>query len=116
MFALFNYAAQVVRVVDGDTLDVSVDLGFRIYCRLRVRLAGINAPEVFGAKATQAGKEAAEFVVDWIASGSRIVLHSKRYDDREKYGRVLAVVYRDDDPVSLNDAMLQAGKAVPSVD
>jgi micrococcal nuclease len=63
--------AKVLRVVDGDTLDLSVDLGFRCYQTIRVRLKGINTPEIYGVKKGSAeytkGLIASDATKDWIA-------------------------------------------------
>lgn len=59
---MWNYKARCYRVVDGDTYDVTVDLGFNIHHNIRLRLRGVNTPEIFGATASEEGKRAAEFV------------------------------------------------------
>lgn len=59
---MWNYRAHCYRVVDGDTYDVAVDLGFNIYHKIRLRLKGVNTPEIFGAQASEEGKKATEFV------------------------------------------------------
>ena len=59
---MWNYRAHCYRVVDGDTYDVAVDLGFNIYHKIRLRLKGVDTPEVFGANASEEGKTVSEYV------------------------------------------------------
>lgn len=109
---LFNYAVMLERVIDGDTIVVNIDLGFDIHeTDQSVRLAHINCPEL----PTDEGQKAKDFTTSWLKHAKRegwsLILQVTRYDAREKYGRVLAYIFRGDDPVSLNDQLLQAGMA-----
>ena len=70
---MWHYKAKVVRVVDGDTYDVAVDLGFYIYHQIRVRLRGVDTPEVYGANASPEGKIASQYVKDLIEGDDVIV-------------------------------------------
>jgi micrococcal nuclease len=106
---MYEYACEVVGVIDGDTLKVKIDLGFDVWTFQHVRVAGVDTPEVFGPKAVPAGKVASAFTKDWVAHGITFRIVSLKYDDREKYGRVLAQVYRDADPVSLTEALIASG-------
>jgi micrococcal nuclease len=58
----FTYRGSIHKVIDGDTYDVILDLGFCIAHKIRVRVRGIDTPEIFGNKATAEGKEASEYV------------------------------------------------------
>lgn len=108
----YHYRCELVRVVDGDTIVVDVDKGFNDWSHNQfVRLYGINCPETRG-PTREAGLRAKQFAEDWLAGRKDLWLWSKKYDEREKYGRVLAMVMRGDDPVSLNDALLHGGDAV----
>lgn len=109
---LYRYTARPLRAVDGDTIEVVLQLGFNIELTDHVRLFGINTPEVVGADAAR-GHEAKLFTALWLNGASRLYVESNRFNAREKYGRILATVFRDDDAVSLNDALLVAGLAVP---
>ena len=82
---LYTYAAIVERVIDGDTIIVSVDCGFRVWTTKRLRLRGIDAPELY----SEAGRRAREFVEDALASVSSILMASKSLDP---YGRPIADV------------------------
>jgi len=109
----FHYGAEVLHVVDGDTIDLKVDLGFRIYRELRVRLYGLDAPETFGVKKDSAeyaaGKKAADYLRSRI-EGKWVVVRTHK-DATEKFGRYLATVYLDG--VNINQELLDQGYAVP---
>ncbi len=109
---LYRYATRLVRVVDGDTIVLDIDLGFHVHNIQTVRLFGVNTPETRGVNARPEGIVARDFTAAWLADRNDLVLHSRRYDDREKYGRVLGTIYRGDEPESLNNALLRTGNAV----
>lgn len=102
----YQYRCKPHRVVDGDTVDLDVDLGFHLTVRIRVRLAGIDTPE-----RGQAGfKEASAFVASWIADvqdGDLVVQTEKT----GKYGRWLGVITTTYSDQSLNRALVEAGLA-----
>lgn len=83
------YAAELIRVIDGDTLHLRVDLGLETTRTLTVRLAGINCPE----RGTEEGKAATEFTRKWLAKHGPVLLINTVKDRREKFGRYLAHVY-----------------------
>ncbi len=86
---MFEYAACVVRVVDGDTLIVDIDLGFHVWRRAeRLRLLGIDAPE----RDSAAGQRAVRQLRAVLPVGAAVVVRTRRQD---KYGRWLSVVLRD---------------------
>jgi micrococcal nuclease len=94
--ARFVYAAQLVRVVDGDTLDLRIDLGFDVGMEGRFRLFGVNAPERHGATFA-AGEAARRLVEGLLAAAGPDRLRVRTYKDRrEKYGRYLADVFVGD--------------------
>ncbi len=100
---MFTYSAIVERVIDGDTIDVHIDLGFDIWHSVRLRLAGIDAPERF----TEDGKIVTEYVRD-ILEGQTVIITTTKTD---KYGRYLADVILDD--TSVSDILVKMGYAVP---
>lgn len=108
---LYQYRIRPTRVVDGDTIDAEIDLGMNTFIKERIRLYGVDTPEVYGPHAVPEGKLASDFTKDWMAAGQTFYLSSDRYDWREKYGRVLGRIFRDEDPVSVNEALLNAGHA-----
>lgn len=102
----YTYAATVLRVIDGDTLDVEVDLGFRTIARLPLRVAHIDAPERF----TDAGRIATAFVTQALADvDNKVVVET--FKPVDKYGRYLANVYMGQ--VDLAVLMIARGLAVP---
>lgn len=97
---------RVTRVIDGDTLVCSLDLGWGVWkLDTRVRLAGINCPEMN----TEEGRRAFEFTLSLALMGEVTVV-SKSLD---KYGRVLGEVWLPDRR-KLNDLLLEAGHATPA--
>lgn len=102
--AIYQYKAEVLKVVDGDTLHLSVDLGFDIKRRDTFRLYGLNAPEM----STPEGVAAKEWLVGKLTEGVLII--TTRKDAREKFGRYLATLWIDHNNV--NEAMIAAGHAV----
>lgn len=104
---MFRYAAEIDAVVDGDTVDVTVDLGFRVSIRLRVRLAGCNAPE----RSTDAGRAAADAARAWVVEhGQAVEIATQK--SPEKFGRWLATVVAADGHDLAAD-LIAAGHAVP---
>ncbi|MFD3514897.1 thermonuclease family protein [Streptomyces sp. NPDC058657] len=97
------YPARLVRVIDADTLDVEIDLGFSIHIRQRVRLQGLNAPE----RNTADGKAAIDWVLAWFTGRDRFTVETHQ---QEKYGRWLATI-TDPDGMNLNAALLAEGYA-----
>lgn len=101
------------RVIDGDTIQIFLQLGWRVSIQEIVRLYGVNCPETRGKNASPAGIVASEFTRDWIGSAKTLEVESLKFEARKDiYGRTLARVFRDDDPMSLNEALLQSGNAV----
>jgi micrococcal nuclease len=111
---MYTYRAIVDRWVDGDTVDLVVDLGFTVQVRTRFRLLGIDTPEVNRIASREAGNAAADFARGLAPAGSEVHVVSHKTG---KYGRWLGVVTPiiDDAPaaVSVNDALLDSGHAVP---
>jgi len=113
----FWYGATVIGVVDGDTVDLMVDLGFSVHHKIRVRLYGINTPEsrTKDLKEKELGLKAKKFVEDWMINHKWVFVNTIP-DKNDKYGRVLARIYSSDkidDPQTacLNIDMIQSGNA-----
>jgi micrococcal nuclease len=104
---VFIYRATVEKVVDGDTLDLQVDLGFGVFTRQRVRLMGINAAE----KNTSDGKRAVAFAQAWVDKHGPVFTVRTTKDKKEKYGRYLVTILSDVE--ELGQALVDAGLAVP---
>ena len=111
---LFHYQAKVDRIVDGDTIDVTLDLGFDISYRGRVRFHGINAPEsrTRDAVEKEAGLAAKRYVEDWVGALDQKVIIQTTLDDRGKFGRILGRLLNEDGEC-LNDEMVSLGDAKP---
>jgi micrococcal nuclease len=108
---LYRYAARLVRVIDGDTVILEIDQGFKQFRHDQsVRLLGVNTPEIHGPTAS-AGLDAQMFTRTWFLGFPPVYIESYRDREQDSFGRILAVVYREGDPVSLNDALVTAGKA-----
>ena len=107
------YVKKVTKVVDGDTIDVDIDLGFDISFSSRVRLAGIDTPESRTSdKAEKAlGLEAKAYLKHEIEASKSVVIKTKKMDSSEKYGRILGWVFLDGAELSLNEKMINDGYA-----
>lgn len=109
----YDYQATVTRVLDGDTLDVAVDLGFGLFLQERVRLFGLNAPERHSKDPDEKtrGVAAWTFLVSLVA-GKAVRIKTAKAKATEKYGRWLAVVYLEKG-LSVNQQLLDAGQCKP---
>jgi micrococcal nuclease len=107
------YVRKVESVVDGDTIDVLIDLGFDILFQSRVRLAGIDTPEsrTKDLKEKALGLESKEYLKKALKDAKSVVIKTEKMDSSEKYGRILGWVYINGDTVSLNDMMINDGYA-----
>ena len=107
------YVRKVENVVDGDTIDVLIDLGFDILFSSRVRLAGIDTPEsrTKDLKEKVLGLESKEYLKKALKDAKSVVIKTEKMDSSEKYGRILGWIYVNDDTVSLNDMMINDGYA-----
>lgn len=108
-----EYQASILDVVDGDTIDVTVDLGFRIHREIRLRLAEIDTHETYGVETDteeyRRGREETAFVESWVADGSsddRKWPFVVRTEKTGKFGRYLAEIERKADGAVLNDDLL----------
>ena len=107
------YVRKVENVVDGDTIDVLIDLGFDILFASRVRLAGIDTPESRTTdKAEKAlGIEAKEYLKKQLKDAKSVVIRTEKMDSSEKYGRILGWVYINGESESINNKMINDGYA-----
>lgn len=104
---MYKYRCTVLRVVDGDTIDCNVDVGFHISITMRFRLAGINAPEM----KTPNGPKAKARLMELMPVGYILSVDTNK-DRKEKYGRYLGTFWNEDG-VTINSIMIQEGFAVP---
>ena len=116
----YNFrVTEINRVVDGDTIDVTIDLGFDLYKKERVRVAGIDTPEkrtrdleekALGIDATNYLKEKLE---DTIAGDEELTIRTELKGGMGKYGRLLGWLYIGEDSISINETMINEGYAWP---
>ena len=104
---------KVLKVVDGDTIDVDIDLGFDISYSQRVRLAGIDTPESRTTDKAEKvlGLEVKDRLKKAIDAATNIVIKTEKPDSSEKYGRILGWVFLDDNKVSINQTLIDEGYA-----
>jgi micrococcal nuclease len=107
------YVRKVEKVVDGDTIDVLIDLGFDILFQSRVRLAGIDTPESrtrdLAEKAL--GIESKEYLAKYLKDAKSVVIKTEKMNSTEKFGRILGWLYINGDTESINDKMINDGYA-----
>ncbi len=115
----YNFrVTEIVKVLDGDTIDVLIDLGFDLFKKERVRIAGVDTPEkrtrdleekALGIDATNWLKKKLE---DTIAGeGDELTIRTELVGGTGKYGRLLGWLYINEDLVSLNEQMITEGYA-----
>ena len=103
----WTYLVRACRVIDGDTIDATLDLGFRCQFSLPMRLDGINAAE----HGTPSGDAATAFLTAIVAGGRDLVVTTRKEAAGDKYGRILAVLWIDG--VNVCDELVSTGHAVP---
>jgi len=101
---------EVVKVVDGDTIDVIIDLGFDLSKKERVRLAGIDTPEsrTRDLDEKKLGLEAKEYLSTNLSNAKQLMISTEKDG---KYGRMLGTIHINDDIVSMNQQMIDKGYA-----
>ena len=107
---MFTYKVkEVTKIVDGDTVDVIIDLGFGLTKKERVRVAGIDAPETRTRDLSEKalGLEAKEFIREKLDTDNIII----RTEKEGKYGRILGWLYTDEYSISINEIMVIKGYA-----
>ena len=111
MYIPFTYKAEVTRVIDGDTIDVELDLGFSILMRARVRLLGIDTPEsrTRDLEEKKFGLAAKDYLKHWIEEQKYVMIEST---EKGKFGRVLGNVWNPECTVCVNTKMIEDHHAV----
>lgn len=111
---MYEYTVKkLYKVVDGDTIDVDIDLGFNISYYQRVRLAGIDTPEsrTTDKYEKQLGLEVKKKLDEVLKAATKIVIRTEKPDSTEKYGRILGWVFLDDNKISINEQLIKEGFA-----
>ena len=109
---MYEYKVEIVKVIDGDTVDVNVDLGFGVWLhKERVRLYGIDTPESRTSDEVEKiyGNMAKDFLIKWTESGN-VTLKTHKYDAKGKFGRILGELWYND--VNINQKMIEESHAV----
>lgn len=104
---------EIHKVVDGDTIDADIDLGFSISLEKRIRLAGIDTPEsrTTDLKEKAMGLESKEWLKKKLEGAKDIIIKTELPDSTEKYGRIIGHLFINDEATSLNDQMIAEGMA-----
>jgi micrococcal nuclease len=105
---------SVGKVVDGDTIDADIDLGFDISLTKRIRLAGIDTPEsrTTNLKEKALGLESKEWMKKTLADAKDILIKTELPDSTEKYGRIIGHLFINGQETSLNNQMIAEGYAL----
>ena len=106
---MYEYSATLIKIVDGDTVDVLIDLGFNTTKKERVRLLGIDTPESATKDLVEKklGLEAKEYIIQWFTKNTPFRLQTTKDD---KYGRILGV-FTGLDGKTLNTRLVDEGYA-----
>ena len=114
----YNFrVTKIVKVLDGDTIDVLIDLGFDLYKKERVRIAGVDTPEKrtrdleekeLGIHATNWMKDK---LTETIKGDEELIIRTELKGGTGKYGRLLGWLYVGEDDISLNEKMITEGYA-----
>lgn len=111
---MYEYRVKkVTNVVDGDTIDVDIDLGFSVSFSQRLRLAGIDTPESRTTNKVEKalGLESKDYLKSKLKDAKEVVVKTEKPDSSEKYGRILGWVYVDGSTKSVNEMMIEDGYA-----
>ena len=113
--SLYTYSADVVYVVDGDTCDVVIDVGFNTFRKERIRLLGINTPESRTKNLVEKklGLAAKSFLKSTFKSSNNKIILKTTLDKKGKYGRILGTLFTIPDMTNINDLLISSGHATP---
>lgn len=107
---LYFYKAKVIDIYDGDSITILVDLGFSITVKKKVRLYGIDTPELRGTE-REDGLKALNYLKSLVLNKDVIVQTYK--DKTGKYGRLLATIYLDE--ININEKLVNENYAMPYI-
>jgi micrococcal nuclease len=105
---------EIHKVVDGDTIDADIDLGFDISLTKRIRLAGVDTPEsrTTDLKEKALGLESKEWLKHRVEGAKDIIIKTELPDSTEKYGRIIGHLFINGEATSLNEQMITEGYAL----
>jgi micrococcal nuclease len=112
---MYEYRIEKInRIIDGDTLDVAIDVGFHITINQRIRLGGIDAPETRtkDLQEKEKGLEAKEWLIKKLDTTEPLKIKTEKED---KYGRILGWIFIGNDKISINNHMIEEGYAEPYI-
>lgn len=111
---MYTYNATIDRVVDGDTVDLNIDLGFDVWVKKRVRLHHVDTPEKRTRDLLEKvfGQFASDFVSIALHKAKKMIIKTTIDGSTDKYGRVLGEIWCDDDVTSINDQLIEKRYAV----
>ena len=111
---MYEYKAKVTICVDGDTVDVTIDVGFNISYSGRVRLVGIDTPESRTRDKVEKkfGLLAKEYLKTFIKEAGKDLIIKTKKDGKGKYGRILGELFKQGEEKSINTIMVEKGYAV----
>jgi micrococcal nuclease len=110
---MYEYKIKnLVEVIDGDTVDIEIDLGFDVFIKQRLRLQGIDAPEsrTKDLVEKELGLKSKAWLIKKLKQ-SNLIVQTIKLDSVEKYGRMLGVIYKQGEEISINDQMINEGFA-----
>ena len=111
---MYTYRVKSInRIIDGDTIDVTIDLGFSININQRIRVAGIDSPDKRRRNIAEKalGLDATEWMTKHLENAPDLIIKTAVEGSMGKYGRVLGWLYIDDSQISLNEQMIEEGFA-----
>ena len=116
---MYEYRAKLIRILDGDTIDAEIDLGFNVWIKERIRMYGINTPESRTKDAEEKIKGLAakarlnELLEQYAEDG--FILRSHLGDKKGKFGRILGeiIIKEVSGEINLNQTLIEEGHAVP---
>lgn len=109
---MYEYRVKkIIKVIDGDTLDIEIDLGFNVSIQERIRLSGIDTPELKSKDNIE--KEKANEAKLWLEKTLKDKKIKIITEKNDKYGRTLGWIYIEENPVSINTQLINEGLAVP---
>jgi endonuclease YncB( thermonuclease family) len=103
----YTYRAYIEKVIDADTLWANIDLGFNAFTRQKLRLNGIDAPEI----ETAAGKRARAFVMKALRGVETVTIVTSKSDKYDRYLADIFIPHKNEEAVYLNNFLLQNGHA-----
>ena len=112
-FLMYEYSCRIIKVIDGDTVDIDIDLGFDVWLKKqRVRLYGVDTPEsrTRDKEEKKYGSLAKKYVSEYLSIGTLQILRTRKDDVRGKFGRILGEFLIND--TTLNQMLIDSYNAV----